>query len=177
MVYQTQIKPITELKSTFNEYPPLSMLLKTRISQSLMIKKKDTLHCRLSYFVWVGVACKEEAMRKSSYLDHGVELYGVSPASRGESDAAFSGPPGWVYSAVVRGRVAAPAAGPVIKPTPVITIGLQILERGGKEERGKEEEGKLFYCPWETRKCVFSLTEGSGKDKIWQHDGNHMHIL
>lgn len=63
----------------------------------------------------------------SRYLHHGVELDSVSPAASSEADAGLSCPPGRVDGAVVTCTVAAPATWTVVKPTPVIPIGLQVL--------------------------------------------------
>lgn len=68
-------------------------------------------------------------MYSFSHLNHGVELYSVSPTASGETHAGLARSPGRVYGAVVTGAVAAPAAGPVIKPPPVIPIGLKVLMR------------------------------------------------
>lgn len=74
------------------------------------------------------------------YLHHGVELDSVSPASGSEAHAAFPSSPGRINGAIVAGTVATPAARPVVKPAPVITIRLQVLKREAKEERGRARE-------------------------------------
>lgn len=64
-----------------------------------------------------------------NYLNHGVELHSVSPTTCSKTNAGLAGSPGRVYGAVVAGTVAAPASRTVIKPPPIIPIGLKVLTR------------------------------------------------